>query len=91
MAHFNLIKTDDILNGPVDYSTPVGSSHIFLCSKTVRDHIERRKPATKSFTANCIRDAFWLNKFEIHTELKPDYVKYARGKSGQWYVEAISL
>lgn len=91
MAHFNLIKTDEIFNGPVDYSTPVGDVAIFLCSSTVRDHIERRRPAKKEFTANMSYNKFWYDKFCIHAGVHPEYVRYARGKSGRWYVEAVSF
>lgn len=91
MSHFNLIKTDDILAGPVDYSSVVGDTAIFLCSNTVRDHIERRKPATKKFTSNHSRDSSWIGKFEAHTGYRPDFVTFAKAKSGMWYVEAVSL
>lgn len=91
MAHFNLISTDDVMDGPVDYSTPVGSSSIFLCSNTVRDHIERRKPATKRFTSNHGHDKTWIAKFMAHTGLEPDFVTFAKAKSGMWYAEAVSL
>lgn len=91
MPHFSLIKTDEIMNGPVDYSAPVGDTAIFVCSSTVRDHIERRKPACRPFTANAGHNKFWLEKFSIHTDGYPDFVKYARGKSGVWYAHAVYL
>jgi len=91
MPHYNLIKTDEISGGPVDYSSPVGSTAIFQCSNTVRDHIERRKPATNKFTANASRDSFWLRKFEEHAGLAPDFVTYAKNKNGTWFVQAVCL
>ena len=91
MAHFNLIKTDDIHNGPVDYSSPVGNSAIFVCSKTVKNALETSRPAARSFTANAKHNSHWLEKFSIHTDGYPDFVKYARGKSGVWYAQAVYL
>ena len=91
MSHYKLIRTDDILGGPVDYSAPVGNTAVFLCSATCADHIERRKPVAKSFTASAGRNEFWLAKFEICTDGYPDFVEYAKGKSGRWYAQAVYL
>lgn len=91
MAHFLPIQTDEILNGPVDYSTPVGSVTIFRCSATVRDHIERRKPVAKKFTSDASHDSFWLRKFEHHAGINPDFVVFAKAKTGVWYVQAVCL
>ena len=89
MAHFKLLSTDDIHNGPVDYSTPIGNTEVWLCSNTVKDHIERRKPAARAFTSNSKHDARWIGKFTAHTDRYPEYVRFARGKSGVWYAQAV--
>ena len=91
MAHYKLINSDDITSGPVDYSTPVGSAAIFVCSSTVRDHIERRKPTARRFTSNDSHDSFWYKKFCTWTDLYPDFVTYARNASGIWFVQAVFL
>jgi len=91
MSHFRLLERNDIHNGPVDYSTPVGHAEIWLCSNTVKDHIERRKPVTKKFTSDDTRDKTWIGKFRAHTGADPEYVRYAKSKSGMWYVQAVYI
>lgn len=91
MSHFKLINTDEVLNGPVDYSTPVGESAIFICSKTVKNALEASRPAAKKFTANMKHNAKWLDKFSEHMDANPDFVEFARGKSGVWYARAVYL
>jgi len=89
--HYRLIKTDDILSGPVDYSTPVGNTAVFICSKTVRSAIESSKPKTKKFTANLKHNRKWLDKFNTFTDANPDFVVYKKAKSGMWYAQAVFL
>ena len=91
MSHFHLLERNDIYNGPVDYSTPVGHAEIWLCSNTVKDHIERRKPVSEKFKSDDCRDSSWISKFRAHTDADPEYVTFAKGKSGRWYVQAVYI
>jgi hypothetical protein len=91
MSHFRLVKSDDIHNGPVDYSTPVGSSDIYTCSLSVQDVANRRRPAGTKFISTSFKNKFWFNKFCAHTNTSPEIVNFAKGKSGKWYAEAVSF
>ncbi|GAF73960.1 unnamed protein product [marine sediment metagenome] len=91
MPHFHLVKTDDILNGPVDYSTPVGDARVFKCSVSAKDHIERRFPVARKIYACPWKNKLLYSKFCIHTGESPEYVNYTRNKNGIWYAEAVSF
>lgn len=86
MAHFKLVSSPDMSS--VDFSTPTPFA-TFRCSRTVADHIERRKPAGRRFTATPARDSFWLRKFEAHADVYPSAVKFARNSKGMWYAQAV--
>lgn len=91
MSHFKLISSNDIHNGPVDYSTPIGECRTFRCSRTVKAAIEARKPKTKKFMSDHSRDNYWMRKFEEHTTNYPDYIHFAKNGAGIWYVRAVFL
>ena len=90
MAHFRLIRTDDIHNGPVDYSTPIGESEVYRCSRSANAALDAQKPAGRRFACNIRHDAFWFKKFVEHTGQHPDQVTFARTERG-WYAEAMYL
>ena len=91
MPHFKLIKTDEILNGPVDYSAPVGETRVFKCDVYVKDYIERRYPVAKKITATPWKNRLLFTKFEFHSGESCEFVNYARGKSGVWYAQSVSF
>ncbi len=91
MSHFVLVRTDEIMNGPVDYSAPIGDVAVFRCSNTVRDYIERRKPVARRFQCNPSCNAVFFSKFIAHTGYNSDFIEYARNAAGVWYVEAVFL
>ena len=90
MAHFRLVRTDSILDGPVDYSTPIGSTEVYRCSRTVNAALDAKKPAGRRFISNASHDAYWHAKFEEHTGQYPDQVTFARTERG-WYAQAMYL
>lgn len=91
MPHFRLVKIDDILNGPVDYSAPMGGTATYHCSLSVDKALLRHRPAGKKFTATPWSNKMWYSKFCAHTKTDPEYVTYARGNSGKWYAQAVSF
>ena len=91
MPHFKKISSDDIHNGPVDYSTPIGSVDIYACSRTANHYLNAARPAGKEFTANSCTNAKWFWKFCKHVEEGAEYCTFKKGPSGKWYVKAVAF
>jgi hypothetical protein len=85
MSHFKLVRSTGIA-GPHG-----GEDDVYLCSRTVRNLLDAQRPAGRQFEANAARNVKWLDAFIKHTGVAPDYVCFAKGESGLWYAQAVSL
>lgn len=91
MSHFKLLSSDDIHNGPVDYSTPIGSTDIYACSRTANAALDAARPAGKTFRADSHSNAKWFFKFNKHVDLGAEICTFKKGPSGKWYVQAVAF
>jgi hypothetical protein len=62
-----------------------------LLSKTATAALLAARPAGRKFNATMGHNEKWLDKFIKHTGETPERLKFAPGKSGLWFAEAMYL
>ena len=93
MNHFKLVRTAEIYESPMheDNGVSIGGLGVYLLSKNAAKALDEARPAGKNFRSTMGLNEKWLDKFIKHTGERPECLKFAKGKSGMWYVEAMYL
>lgn len=87
----HLVRQDDIHNGPVDYSTPIGETRVYRVDN-LRDYLDRHKMPLKQTIDDTHRLWKILTAAGIDTEFLVHYAHLAPGKtSGEMYVQTVSF